>query len=706
MLFKHKFRIAAFLYLYSLAYAEEGSNLFRDLALVSEIDKQLNDDLPFFYNFSLMGGYWNMPSARMAKEGEIGIGAARVHPYNIYGLNFQLFEHVELSANYRVYTGILEPTFGSEGFGDDAERTGNIKLSFNLPKDGFASLPVFAIGLEDFIGTKRFNADYILMTKKWTSLNVEATLGWGKKRIKGWFGGISWTPLRQTDIPILKNITLVSEYDAIDYKNSPGEHPLGRDVKCRINSGLSYLLADSLQASVYYLRGKHFGFSGALRYPFGSSSGFFPKVDDPPLYKSPVDTEPLGVVRPKYLFAQELASTFEKQGLDLYSVYLSQDKSLWIKIINNAYRQESVLRERIERVLAALIPSDVKEVIVTVEATALLCHSYLFRTEDLFRYRQKLIGDFEITTLSPMREVVFLPPSDEKLFSRKKSIWDISLKPRMINFFGSSTGKIKYNLAVVLTPDGYIADQVYYQAQVAYDALSSHFHASTIDRINPSQLLNVRTDSLKYYQTNTFSLEMAYLQKSWNLGKGWFCRLAGGYFEPAYGGEALEFLYCPVQSNWAIGVEEATVLKRRYHGVGFTRKVRKLEGRVPHYEKFIGVQYFLDLYYTFKPLDLDLKIMAGQFLAKDKGARFEITRWFPSGFRGSLWCTVTNGHDKINGRIYYDKGFAFVIPLDFFLKKSSRNQIGYAMSAWLRDVGAFAETGKQLYPILRLERKS
>ena len=652
-----------------------------------------------------MGGYWNMPSARMAKEGVAALGAARVHPYNIYALNFQFFEHVEMAANYRVYTGVLEPTFGHEGFGDDAERTGNVKLAFNLPGDGFPMFPMFAVGIEDFIGTKRFNAQYLLMTQTWTEAGIEATLGWGRKRIKGLFGGIAWTPFKRSRVPFFKDITLVAEYDAIDYKHSPGEHPLGRDVKHRVNGGLSYLLGDVLQLSGYYLRGKHFGASGLLRYPFGSSEGFFAKVDDPSLYKSPVDTEPLGVVRPKYVFAQELAYTFERQGLDLYSVYLTQDKSLWIKIINNAYREEPELRERIERVLAALVPSDIKEVAVTVEATGLLCHSYLFRTEDLYRYRQRLIGPFEMETVSPMREVIFEPSLREDLFKRKKAIWDVSLKPRLINFFGSSTGKIKYNLALVLTPEGYFGDQIYYQAQLAYDAKSSLAHVNTIDRINPSQLLNVRTDSLSYYQTNTVALEMAYLQKSWNLGKGFFCRVAGGYFEPAYGGEAVEFLYNPVKSNWAIGVEEATLLKRRYHGVGFTKKVRKLDGRIPHYEHFIGVQYFLDLYYTFKPLDLDLKIMAGQFLAKDKGARFEMTRWFPSGFRASLWCTVTNGHDKINGRIYYDKGFSFVIPLDFFLKKSSRNEIGYAMSAWLRDVGAFANTGRQLYPILRLERK-
>jgi hypothetical protein len=198
---------------------------------------------------------------------------------------------------------------------------------------------------------------------------------------------------------------------------------------------------------------------------------------------------------------------------------------------------------------------------------------------------------------------------------------------------------------------------------------------------------------------------MAYLQKSWNINNtGCFFRLAGGYFEPAYGGEATELLYYPAGSNWAIGAEEATVWKRRYHGLSFTNKIRRLHGHLATYEHFIGVQYFVDLYYTLKPWDLDFKVKIGQFLAKDQGVRFEMSRWFPSGLKVSLWYTITNGHDHVNHQTYHDKGFAFSLPIDFFLRQSSRTYIGYAMSAWLRDVGASADTGRGLYQTIRLER--
>ena len=67
----------------------------------------------------------------------------------------------------------------------------------------------------------------------------------------------------------------------------------------------------------------------------------------------------------------------------------------------------------------------------------------------------------------------------------------------------------------------------------------------------------------------------------------WYGRVSTGYFEPAYGGLAAEFLYYPVGSNWAIGIEAAGVLKRNYHGIGFTTKIRKFDGFSPEFVHFI-----------------------------------------------------------------------------------------------------------------------
>ncbi len=684
--------------------------LFRDLELVHQINKEVKDELPFFYNYSMVGGYFNMPSARMPESGVVGVGGAYVSPYTVYGVNFQILDRIELSANYRVYDGVIEKNFGHEGFGDDAERVGNVKIGILTPQDGFPILPSIAFGADDFIGTKRFNSQYVVMTKQFLDWNLECSLGWGNRRLKGLFGGVAWSPFRNRQSPFLKGLTFVAEYDAIDYKKHPHEHPEGRTVKSRINGGLSFVGWDALQLSVSSVRGEELAGSASLRFPIGSTNGLFAKVHDPGFYRSPIDTEPIGLHRPEEGFVQELAYALSDQGLDLYTAFLMYDadsnKVLWIKIVNNRYREERVVRDRIEHVLAALLPSNIHSVVVVVEADAVPCQSYHFRAEDLKRWRLNQISDLELHTVAPMRN----PPSkpDEYdaslLFQRRKPIWTFTILPRLLTFFGSSSGKFKYNLSAVAYPEGYIFDEVYYRFTLSYAFLSSMSGLGSPDRLNPSKLPNVRTDSMKYFQENSLSMEQAFLQKTWNLGKGWFYRLSGGYFEPAYGGGATEILYYPVKSNWAIGLEFAAVMKRDYHGIKFSRTVREYRNgelkRVP----FVGIQYFLDLYYDFKPLNMDFFITAGQFLAKDKGARFEVGRYFKSGLRFALWYTLTNGHDHVNGSTYYDKGFIFSMPLDMFLKQSSRTYLSYAMSAWLRDVGARASTGKSLYWTLEKER--
>lgn len=686
------------------SFAHANERLFSDLELIEKINQEINDAPPLFYNTSMMGGYFNMPSARMPKVGIAGIGGAYAPPYTVYGVNFQVLDRIELSANYRIYNGITERNFGHQGFGDDAERIGNVKIGLLTPYDGFPILPFIAVGADDFIGTKRFNSQYVVITKPVLDWNLEWTLGWGRKRMKGFFGGITWTPFRRTAIPVLKDISLVAEYDASDYKDHAHEHPDGRKVSSRVNAGISFLGWKTLQFSVNSLRGREVAMSASLRYPIGSSDGLFLKVDDPPLY------QPLSILRGEDLFVSKFTAAMSDQGLDLYTIFLSYDvhleKTLWIKIVNNRYREEKIVRSRIEHVLAALLPENIPSATVVIEADGVPCQSYLYRREDLQRWRLGVMSDFELKTVAPMRNPVKKPSFEERedLFQRRKPIWSFTVLPRLLTFFGSASGKFKYNLSLMAYPEGYLFDEVYYRLSISYALASSMSGLGSPDHLNPSKLPNVRTDSMKYFQARSFSVEQAFLQKSWNLNKGWFCRGAMGYFEPAYGGGALEFLYYPVNSNWAVGAEFATVMKRHYQGIKFSRTVRKFHDGHLENVPFVGIQYFLDLYYNFKPLQLDFLLTTGQFLAKDLGARLEVGRYFKSGLRFALWYTVTNGHDHVNGHTYYDKGFIFSLPFDFFLKQSSRTYLSYGMSAWLRDVGARAATGKSLYWTLQKER--
>ena len=690
--------------------SSEVTSLFKDLSTVKKINQEIHQELPLNLSYPMITGYFNMPSARMGKAGSTALGFSHLPPYQIYGLNFQMFSNIEFSGTYRVFKGVTESGFGHQGYGNDTDRCASVKFALYKENKGLKYIPSISFGFDDFYGSKRFYSFYAVATKQLIDQGLEFTLGWGKGRIQGFFGAVSWYPFRNTSIKAIKDFSLMAEYDANNYKHHTAEHPKGRSVRFPVNVGISWDLFNFLKLKVSTVRGKKIAASAAISYNLGTTKGFFPKVENPPFYTSPVNEQPVGSLRTETELAQELAHAFCEQGLNLYAAYLDDSKALstlWLKVINTRYREELQVRDRIQHLLSTLAPSNVHSITVVIESDGIPTQAYYFRTSDLEKFRERVIGDFELQTLSPIIEAPVPSQHASLIYKRKKDIWTFTFRPRVITFFGSTTGKIKYTGGLIGGPEGYLFKDIYYKLQMSFNLKTSLSDVGDRDVYNTSRLINVRSDSVCYFKSARFTVEQAYLQKGFNVGRGWFTRVAGGYFEPAYMGLAFEALYYPVESSWAFGVQCAGVLKRKYQGLGFTTKIRQFNQHdQAQFVPFIGYQYFFDIYYEYKPWNLDFKVMIGQFLARDKGARFEIGRYFPSGMRFSIWYTMTDGGDRVNYKRYFDKGIAFSIPFDFFLRKSSKSMLGYAVSAWLRDVGATAYTGNPLYPTIQKQRQN
>lgn len=706
------FRIFIIILLFSESLLLSESDLMQDLMIVDYWDRKLAERMPVHFNHLLYGGYINMPSARMSEEGELGIGFANVPPYLLYSLRCQLNPRLEISGNYRIFRGIDDPILSPFGFGDLSDKGANIKLSLFKPEDSQYRLPGVAMGFEDFMGTRSFKAYYLVATKVFLPQSFELTLGYGGDRIGGLFGGALWMPFRQ-DCSWLSSLTLLTEFDHTRYKNPLFEkHPRGREQKTPFNFGVQYKLFDAIDLSLSYVRGCKWAFAISSSYNFGYTKGFLPKLEDPLLYQSPVITEPLDAgMREEDLFALELACPFREQGFQLLEVSIGYDeclqKRLYVHVYNPNYRLESVVRERITYLLAHLLPCDVRSVVAVIESEGFPVHEYLFYQEYLQAFRIGQIGYYELSVLSPMQNVTFVDPLCKKvIYEQKRNLWNLDIRPRSHTFFGSSKGKFKFALGLNVGIDGYIFDDIYYNILVGHNFWSDLHDVKDVDRLNPSQLINVRTDIVNYYTNPGLALDQAYLQKNWNLGRSYFAKLAVGYFEEEYAGLASELLYYPLECPWAIGIEGALFKKRDYRGLGFTNKVRKLNGFVPTWKNFyVGSQIFVNAHYHWKQAQLDLKVSAGKFLANDVGVRFEVSRYFPSGMEIYIWYTLTNGNDHINGQLYHDKGAGISIPLDIFFCRSSRQRWCYEMSAWLRDVGVRAKNGLDLYDLIREERQ-
>jgi len=694
-----------------ICYHDSSYQLYKDLQTVEKIDKKITDDLALISNYLMQGGYFNMPSARMPKSGDFGLGIAYLPPYRVISINCQYFSRIELTANYWIYHGIYEQTFGKEGFGYDAERAANIKIALLKKEDGIGYLPEISVGMNDFLGSQRFHSKYIVATKEFLDYLFEISMGYGTGRIKGFFCGIGISPFHNFASPF-KELTIIAEYDANNYKHHSPEHPCGREVTTPLNVGFQYKIYDVFRLSASSVRGKDFAACVSLNYNFGETKGFFHKYHDPLPYTTPKNSTPLDENRKNEEFAQELAYAFKEQGFDLYEVFLRLDdrnrKQIWMRIVNFKYRTETIVRDRVIHILQSLLPCDIYATEVVIESETLACQEYFFLREDLKKHAEEKISDYELELLSPLKEASSYPSTFDAslLYKKTRKVWTATLMPSLHTYFGSTKGKLKYDAGILGGLNGYIFSDIFYSLQASYIFIANNTDVGDKDRYNPSQMLNVRTDTVRYYQASAFHLEEAYLQKCFNLSHGLYTSFSIGYYEIAYTGCNLEFLYYPVSCNWAVGCEIAPLWKRDYSGIGINHTIRKLHGITPEYVHYkVLCQYFLNIYYIFDPLSLEFKISAGQFLARDKGVRFEMTRHFNSGLDIGVWVTVTNGRDTIGGRSYFDKGFFLSIPFDFFLTKSSKTRINYAMSAWLRDVGAKVTPGRPLYPIVYDERR-
>ncbi len=669
------------------------ANLFDDLNLIYEIEKKNNDKMPISLSSTLQVGYFTMPSARMLEEGNLSIGYSYLPPYRLYNILAQPFSRLELSFNYRIFHGILEPSMGPMGFGFDADRIANIKFACLKKSDDFDFLPEISIGLNDFMGTKRFNSFYIVTTKEFLQYNIETTLGWGQGRIKNFFAAILWSPFK--NYSFLKNFSLIAEYDANDYKNHKYEHFEGKTTKTPFNIGAyCSFFNDCLRISANSIRGEDFSISSSFTYNLGKASSFFYKQKNNKMDSTKSISSRLNI--------DEIIKTFKEEGIEISSMHTTDQKNhLCINITNITCRNEKILKETIENLLIKTIPNTIDTTTIMWETDGILIQKIEFNNKLLNNYMLKKISSQELDILSTQKNINALPSTKNiSLYKEKKKLFNsTAIQPDFNSYFGSRTGKFKYDAGIMLNQQGYLFNQLYYNFQLSYICFSTAKELKNVDFYNPSQILNVRSDLMGYMRQSSWHLKEAYIQKGFNINNGIFIRNAIGLFEIAYGGVSIETLYYSINTNFAIGAELSFLKKRAYSSLKFENKIRKFnkQGNAEFLDIPFFTQMFLDFYYKLKPLSLDLKISIGQFLAKDRGIKIETSRVFNNGFKIGGWYTITNANDILNNQVYFDKGVSLSVPLDLFSTKHTKDFFNYSIAAWLRDVGVRIPCGKSLY---------
>ncbi len=255
-----------------------------------------NDPPNLFGSRGLIG----TPSARMAPDGELSVGASFLRNNQHYNLEFQALPWLDTTLRY---SGLQHfnpqyPVYYDRAFG--------LKVRLSREDD---LMPAVAVGIDDIIGTGVYNGEYLVTSKRFGDVDTSLGIGWGRYagtalvrnpislvlpsfsnrpsffgqagqgdfreffhgREVGVFGGAVWhTPL--------DGLSLMVEYDSDNYQQ---EKAAGNfSPRSQVNYGLAYDVSDATQIGLDWLYGTSLG--GSVFLHLDPVHAQYPQKIEPP----------------------------------------------------------------------------------------------------------------------------------------------------------------------------------------------------------------------------------------------------------------------------------------------------------------------------------------------------------------------------------------------------------------------------------------
>jgi hypothetical protein len=153
-----------------------------------------------------------------------------------------------------------------------------------------------------------------------------------------------------------------------------------------------------------------------------------------------------------------------------------------------------------------------------------------------------------------------------------------------------------------------------------------------------------------------------------------------------FAGVGAEWLYRPVSSPFAVGVDVNRVQQRDFNQEFGLRNYKVLTGHVTAY---------WDTGWN----DVFVRFSVGQYLAKDKGATLDVSRRFQNGVAIGAYATKTNVSAAQFGEGSFDKGIYVQIPFDAIMGRSMGGIANLLWQPLTRDGGAKLNRQFELYDL-------
>ncbi|PHV11160.1 YjbH domain-containing protein [Chitinimonas sp. BJB300] len=651
-------------------------------------------------NLNAQTGLIQMPDGRVAKDGTWRTGVTIQSPYSAFWSNITLQPWLEMSGVFTRIKGV-EGFEGNKNYGSYGDKLFSTKLQLNS-EDQY--LPAVAFGINDFEGTKIFGSSYIAASKQFGPLDI--TAGYGNKRIDGFFTGIRFRPTPDS------NFRLVAEYDAHSYKNDPFALKSGVAKRNKgANIGIEYKWG-WLNGQLSRLQDGTPALNAYMSVPLNEKE-FIPKIDEPPALTElpirPTETQ----WRNDSTYRRNLQRALAKQNFRDVRISL-QGNQLFIDASNTRISKPSRAAGRAAHLAIVYAPFNVRELKVTLRqaGTAMLTYEFM----DINVLTNYFNGSLSREALAKTISINYASPSDtidtsldthlaileeEKIsgsISQGESAGDLAqlnldtgtlsrfrITPKISTYFNDPSGVLKYDLHLLGSMSARLAEQTTLDMGATASVLEN---VSDVTQKSNSELPHVRSDVAEYKRGNRFKLNKATLNQYFHVGQGLHARASAGIYEEMFGGAGGQVLYIPKSAPFSLDLAIDRLKQRDYDGYFKFRDYKTTTA-------------IASLNYRIPSQGLTATIRAGRFLAKDEGARFELTRRFKSGVEMGAWYTVTNGHDiQSPGKPdspYRDKGVFLSLPLNIMLTKDTSATGSYSLSPWTRDVGQMVASPGDLY---------
>ena len=638
-----------------------------------------------------------MPDARVAPDGTWRFGVSDADPYFSVWSSVAFFPRLEVSGRYvriDAVPGFADPTLGD--YGDKAFDAKAVLWEESQ------WLPALAVGTQDYVGTQLFSAHYLTLGKRIGDLDV--TLGHGRRRIDGWFGGLRYTPSGARAWSVL------AEYDANDYR---------RDYRADLSGA-----ADRSGGATYGVEYRYGWLGTQLAYQRGDWSAnlhvsiplmrseFIPKIDEPSPETSPATRASTTEWHADPGYRHVLGRALDRQGFADIRIRLHQ-RTLDVALTHERISLIGRAAGRAARAARRLGPDDIEtlRIIYTVNEQPLVIYEFhdlaaldgylaqRLRVEDLdAAVKIRFASSADALALADAAVLFFDDPQASAAsgdaqyvgWRRHSSFDDVALLPFNVRLFFNDPGQsVRYDTFSALTYNRRIDHGLYLNGAARVTLFEN---VSDVRQSSNSVLPHVRSDIGDYRREgDRLRLDSLTVNRYRLVAERLYSRVSVGYYEEMYAGAGGQLLYLPAISDWAADVAVDGLRQRA-------------PGEALGFRDYRVVTSLVSLHYRVPEHGVTATARVGRFLAKDEGMRFELKRRFRSGIELGAWYSVTNERD-ITGpgtpdNPYRDKGLFASIPLAPMLTRDTRERANMAIADYARDVGQMVISPGDLYRLV------